>query len=117
MVYDPYQILLAMQNPCRSIQIMQRYADSYASSNPEFYWEQIGAKDGPAQPENMWSAPPWISTVRAEAEQEQEPRPSAGTKAGAGAKAGAGDEPGEGVPRPNPGGPNRGWDSAPLHSV
>ena len=80
MVYDPYQILLAMQNPCRSIQIMQRYADSYASSNPEICWEQIGAKDGPAQPENMWSAPPWISTVRAEPEHEQAAGAGAGAK-------------------------------------
>ena len=68
-------------------------------AKPEICWEQIRAKDGPSQAGNMWSAPPWISTVRA------------------GAKAGAGVEPGEGVPRQNPGGPNRGWDSAPQRTV
>ena len=79
--------------------------------NPEIYLEQISAEDGPALAENMWSAPPWISTVRAKA----------GVKAGAKRRSSAGPEPelnpGEGVPEPNPGGPNRGWDSALLHSV
>ena len=68
-------------------------------AKPEIYLERSEAKDGPSQAGNMWSAPPWISTVRA------------------GAKAGAGAEPGEGVPRQNPGGPNRGWDSAPQRTV
>ena len=106
----------------------------------EIYLERSGAGDGRSQHRNYGGAPPWISTVQlgAGAEPEQEHRAAAEHRSPAPDGAGAqhhspapqpsspatgaqrlepGLNPGEGVPEPEAGGPNRGWDSALTEAV
>jgi hypothetical protein len=85
-------------------------------AKPEIWLELLRIRKRSAPTGNYTGASALIQHGRHCLPPGTEPEQGASTEDGA-KDQGPGADPGEGVPRPNPGGPNRGWDSAALHSV